>query len=41
MFTRTIRRDDEAGAVGWLVLGVILGAVLIVVLIIKLLIPGD
>lgn len=33
--------DDERGAVGWLVVGIIIGVLLVVFGIIKFLIPGE
>ena len=35
------RMNDERGAIGWLVIGIIVGALLVVFGIIKFLIPGD
>ena len=37
----TTLREDETGAAGWLILGVILGVLLVIFLIIKFLIPGE
>lgn len=34
-------REEQTGAVGWLIVGIIVGAIGIIVLIVKLLIPGD
>lgn len=35
------RRDEETGALGWLILGVLIGIGLVIYLIVSLIVPGD